>query len=143
MMGLEHLEIYRLGVQLSHVAWEIYEPLDWRVRKIIGDQFITAADSYGANVAEAHGRYHYLDRAKFIFNARGSLCEAYHWLCVMHTRKLIREEDYLRCNSVIAEITPKLNQFIASLFARNNSDRKSHTRRPVDKPSKAKYDTMR
>lgn len=28
----------------------------------MGDQFITAADSFGANIVEGYGRYHNLDK---------------------------------------------------------------------------------
>lgn len=48
---LKDLEVYRLARQLSEVAWRIYSQLDWRDKKIIGDQFITAIDSIGANIA--------------------------------------------------------------------------------------------
>ncbi|HRZ29314.1 MAG TPA: four helix bundle protein [Candidatus Paceibacterota bacterium] len=43
---------------------------------IIGTQFITAIDSIGANIAEGCGRFHYLDKNKFMYNARGSLMES-------------------------------------------------------------------
>jgi four helix bundle protein len=42
---------------------------------IIGSQFITAINSIGANIAEGYGRFHYLDKNKFMYNARGSLME--------------------------------------------------------------------
>jgi len=48
---LRNLEIYQLARELSKIGWEIYETLDWQDKKIIGDQFIRAIDSVGANIA--------------------------------------------------------------------------------------------
>lgn len=90
---LQDLEAYKLARELSKTGWEIYEPLDWRTKKTIGDQFITATDSVGANIAEGYGRFHYLDRIKFYYNARGSLIEsADHWV------ELLRERNYITQN---------------------------------------------
>lgn len=88
-LSLEKLEAYKLARQLSSLAWEAYESFDWRTRKIIGDQFITSVDSTGANIAEGYGRFHYLDKVKFYYNARGSLLESRHWLDILIERKLI------------------------------------------------------
>lgn len=65
-LTLDNLEVYKLARQLSKEAWKIYKKLDWQIRKIIGDQFIRATDSIGANIAEGYGRYHFLDKIKFL-----------------------------------------------------------------------------
>jgi hypothetical protein len=49
---VKDLEIYKSAKALSNVGWEIYQTMDWQTKKVIGDQFITATDSYGANVVE-------------------------------------------------------------------------------------------
>lgn len=69
-MDLNDLKIYRLAKEISDESWIIYENLDWHDKKIMGDQFINAIDSIGANIAEGFGRYHYLDKNKFNYNAR-------------------------------------------------------------------------
>ena len=79
-MELNELEVYKLAAEISNDAWGIYSALHWQDKKIMGDQFISAVDSIGANVAEGFGRYHYLDKNKFNYNARGSLLESIHWL---------------------------------------------------------------
>ena len=85
-MDLDDLEIYRLAREISREAWQVYNNLDWQTKKIMGDQFIESVDSVGANIAEGFGRFHYLDRNKFNYNARGSLIESLHWLNVLHER---------------------------------------------------------
>ena len=59
---LKNLEVYKLARELSRIAWGIYESLDWREKKTMGDQFLSATDSVGANIAEGYSRFHYLDR---------------------------------------------------------------------------------
>jgi len=78
-ISLEKLGVYKLARQLSKIAWEIYERIDWKIKKIMGEQFVQSTDSVGANIAEGYGRFHYLDKVKFYYNARGSLLESRHW----------------------------------------------------------------
>lgn len=49
---LKDLLPYQTALQLSRLCWKIYKRFDWHDQKIIGDQFITAVDSAGANIAE-------------------------------------------------------------------------------------------
>lgn len=97
-LSLENLETYKLARELSRVGWNVYIVLDWKDRKITGDQFIESTDSVGANIAEGYGRFHYLDKVKFYYNARGSLLESRHWLSLLVERKLIEpslKNEYL------------------------------------------------
>ena len=55
----------------------------------MGLQFVRAADSIGANIAEAMGRWHIPDQRRFLFIARASLYEAEHWLLRAQARDLI------------------------------------------------------
>lgn len=113
---LKDLEVYRLARELSRVGWQIYKELIWQIKKIIGDQFITATDSVGANVAEGYGRFHYLDKNKFYYNARGSLVEAgEHWLELLMERKLMKESDYQEYLKIYNQLKPKLNKLISAI----------------------------
>lgn len=73
---LKDLEIYQLARKLSKIGWNIYEMLSWQDKKIIGDQFIRATDSVGANITEGYNRYYYLDKIKFYYTSRASLAES-------------------------------------------------------------------
>lgn len=122
IITLENLEIYQLAVKLSQTSWQIYLGLDWQIRKITGDQFIEATDSVGGNIAEGYGRFHYLDRIKFMYNARGSLLESRHWFERLKERSLIKGkkliQDYL---ATYEKLRPKLNSFIDSLYESKNA----------------------
>ena len=61
-MDLEDLEIYKIAVKISDLAWEIYQELPREFRFTTGQQFLDAADSIGANIAE--GRVNYATEAR-------------------------------------------------------------------------------
>lgn len=99
-LSLDKLKVYKLARELSSVVWEVYQDLDWREKKVNGDQFLESTDSVGANIAEGFGRFHFLDKAKFYFNARGSLLESRHWLDLLTERKKVKvllRKRYLEC----------------------------------------------
>ena len=62
-------------------------------RWTIGLQLIRAADSIGANIAEASGRWHVADSRRLLFIARGSLYETEHWLLRAEARELLSQGD--------------------------------------------------
>jgi len=117
---LEDLEVYQLARELSRIAWEIYEKLSWQEKKVVGDQFLTSTDSFGANVAEGYGRYHYLDRIKFFYNGRGSLVESIHWINLMKERSQTTEDQYGRFQSVAKKSSIKLQNFISAIYKVKN-----------------------
>jgi four helix bundle protein len=86
--GFEGLDAYRRAVALADEirrrveSWESFDL--WTV----GVQLVRAADSVGANIAEAYGRWNYPDRRRVLFIARGSACELEHWLMRADARHL-------------------------------------------------------
>ena len=115
-MELENLEVCRLARGASRAGWEIYKDFDWHQQKIIGDQFIRSLDSVGANIAEGYGRFHFLDKIKFYYNARGSLLEAIHWLNLMKERGLVDEKTASDLEKKLRELHITLNGFIKATF---------------------------
>ncbi len=109
---LEDLEIYQNSLEMSRMAWKIFNGLSRSMQFNIGDQFLRSVDSVGANIAEGFGRYHYKDSLKFYYNARGSLIESRHWLTLLSERKLITEEIHKDFYDRIEKEGAKLNQFI-------------------------------
>jgi four helix bundle protein len=111
---LGDLEIYRLSLELSDLAWEMYEKMDWQIKKVMGDQFVRAIDSIGANIAEGYGRYHHRDKIKFYYNSRGSLLESKHWTFLLQKRNIIDKEKYEIIMSKLNKQHKKLNLYIKS-----------------------------
>src|SRR4051812_30467818 len=83
------LVVYRLAAELANdvhdavVRWPKVEL--WS----IGIQLIRAADSIGANIAEAQGRHRPADRRRVLLIARGSLYETEHWMLQAEARRLL------------------------------------------------------
>jgi four helix bundle protein len=103
------LAAYKRAVELAD---EIYRAVgSWGSfdRWTVGVQLVRAADSVGANIAEATGRWHYADQIKLLLVARGSLYETRHWLDRGRTRGLIDATCYQRR---IEEIARPLNGLI-------------------------------
>lgn len=114
---LQDLEVYQLARELSRIGWLIYEPLDWQTKKIMGDQFIESTDSVGANIAEGYSRYHYLDKIKFFYNARGSLAEASdHWIELLKDRKKAEDALFQKFKTTADLTSRKLQHFISALY---------------------------
>lgn len=119
---ISDLEVYRLSRQLSEIAWDIYQKLNWQTKKIIGDQFIESTDSVGANIAEGYQRYHYLDKIKFYYQARGSLSEsADHWLELLKDRQLTDQATYSKFKTITNSLSLKLNNFIRGTYQAKKS----------------------
>ena len=97
------------------MAWDIYREIGKEYRYTIGQQFVRAIDSIGANIAEGYGRYHYLDSVKFYYNARGSLWESKHWADLLSERGLTSSETHAAISERLDKLGVKLNNFIASV----------------------------
>jgi four helix bundle protein len=109
---LGKLEVYQTSIKASEKAWIVYKKMDWQLKKIIGDQFIRAVDSIGANIAEGYGRFHYLDKIKFYYNARGSLFEVKHWLFLLKERQEISKREFDDSLEDLEVLHRQLNKFI-------------------------------
>jgi four helix bundle protein len=88
-------------------------PKDERYR--LGDQFLRAARSTTANIAEGYGRFHYLDNAKFCSNARGSCWEVLDHLITSRDEELLSEEFLFRGRELVASAIRLLNGYMAYL----------------------------
>lgn len=119
-ISLDKLEVYQLARKLSTIAWTIYDELEWRIKKINGDQSVESTDSVGANVAEGYGRFHYLDKVKFYYNARGSLLESRHWVDILDERKFLSKEDKIEYLKYYKNLRPALNALIKSVVKIKN-----------------------
>ena len=116
---LEDLDVYNISRELSRMAWDLYSESKMEEKIIIIQQFLRSIDSIGANIAEGYGRYHFLDKVKFYYNARASMFEAKHWLYLLKERELIVSEKYDLFIEKLESLSLKLNAYIKS-----NKDKK-------------------
>ena len=114
VLKVEDLDIYQMAEDLSDRIWEICINWDYFAKDTIGKQLVRAADSISANLAEGHGRYHFNDRLRYCYYARGSLEETKSWISKATRRKLIKTE-ISEINHAIELLPKKLNAYIKSI----------------------------
>ena len=117
-MKLEELEVFQLAAEISDLAWEIYQDLPQEFKFKLGQQFLDAADSIGANISEGYGRFHYKDALRFYYFSRGSLFETDWWTGRLSKRSLIQEDRQVRMERLIDTEKIKLNNFISCTSSR-------------------------
>lgn len=71
----EDLEVYQVAREFRKSMYQVNRQLPGFEKFELGSQIRRAAVSLTNNIAEGHGRYHYLEQLKFSLNARGSLEE--------------------------------------------------------------------
>ena len=80
----EDLEVYQIAREFRKVMYGVNRRLPAFEKFELGSQIRRAAVSLTNNIAEGHGRFHYLEQIKFCLNARGSLEELVDDLNVCH-----------------------------------------------------------
>jgi four helix bundle protein len=85
----EDLVAYRLAVEVADELFGVVAGWSVLNQRTIGSQIVRAADSIGANIAEASGVWYGADRRRHLRRARGSLNETEHWLKRAEARGLI------------------------------------------------------
>jgi four helix bundle protein len=83
------------------------------------DQLKRASRSVTANIAEGHGRFHYLDNLKFCRNARGSLNETLDHLICANDENIIENKQLENLRFSYMECFKLLNGYIAFLKKKN------------------------
>ena len=85
----EDLEVYQVAHQFRKAMYRIAKLLPAEEKFGLASQVRRAAVSLTNNIAEGHGRYHYLDQIKFTLQSRGSLEE------LIDDLNLCVDEEYL------------------------------------------------
>jgi four helix bundle protein len=116
VMNLDKLEVW---VRAKDFALSIYKevvphlPADekWNLTQ----QLKRAAQSIPANIAEGHGRYHFLDNVRFCYIARGSLTEVQSHMALAHDLGYLSDEIYRWMTAQAESVGKQLNNYIAYL----------------------------
>ena len=112
--SFEDLEVWKRAKELAVKIYKLTTtfPKD----EIFGttSQIKRAVLSVPANIAEGFGRYHYLDKAKFYLNARGSLFELKSHLLVAADLKFMDETLTKQLTEDIDQIGIKINNLISA-----------------------------
>ncbi len=85
----EDLQVYQLAREFRKTMYRINRQLPAFEKFELGSQIRRAAVSLTNNIADGHGRFHYLEQIKFCLNARGSLEE------LLDDLNICKDESYL------------------------------------------------
>ena len=64
-LKLNDIEAYKISFTLSNHIWDIVINWSHFAQNTVGEQYVAAADSISANLAEGFGRYGKKDKIKF------------------------------------------------------------------------------
>ncbi|WKZ45565.1 MAG: four helix bundle protein [Anaerolineales bacterium] len=116
VMNLDKLDVW---VRAKDFALTVYKevvphlPADEKWN--LAQQLKRAAQSVPANIAEGHGRYHFLDNVRFCYIARGSLTEVQSHMTLAHGLGYLPDDIYKQMTSQAESIGKQLNNYIAYL----------------------------
>ncbi len=118
-MTVMNLEKFKMWVNARDFAIAIYKEalpcLPASEKYNLADQLRRAASSVPANIAEGHGRYHFLDNVRFCYYARGSLTEVQSHLSLALGLGYLPEEVFQRLTLRAESLARQLNAYIAYL----------------------------
>jgi len=123
--GLENLEVLNDAQQIADELWSRVSAWNGLARDVVGLQLARAVDSIGANIAEAFGRFHYADKIRFLYYARGSLFEAKFWIDRANRRGLIPPQEATDWDARLTEVARKLNALVRDLRLRSQTAQRS------------------
>ncbi|MEO6682412.1 MAG: four helix bundle protein [Ginsengibacter sp.] len=111
-LKLNDIECYRISFHLSNYIWDLV--INWEpfAKKTLGIQFVNAADSISANIAEGFGRHFKKDKIKFYSYSKGSLKESFDWNEKSKIRQLISPEEYAHIFGELDKLPRSINSLI-------------------------------
>lgn len=121
-LKFEELEILQKAETIADSIWRDIVPWEPFVKDVVGGQLARAADSIGANIAEAFGRFHYGEKVQFLYYARGSLYETKYWTNRTQARQLMSAEIAQNYAKQLSELARQLNTFISNLKSQRRSN---------------------
>jgi four helix bundle protein len=116
----EDLEVYKKAREFRKRMYAAARKLPDFEKYELGRQMRRTAVSLTNNIAEGHGRYHYLDEIKFQVQSRGSLAE------LLDDLNVCRDEDYLSVAEIVElkeqakEVQCLINGYIRFLRSRKS-----------------------
>jgi four helix bundle protein len=113
------LEVYKKARQFRKQMYSVTRKLPGFEKYELGSQIRRGSVSLTNNIAEGHGRYHYLEQLKFLFQARGSLQELIDDLNVCEDELYLPESEVVDLKEQAKEV-----QRLIGGYARYLRDRK-------------------
>lgn len=113
--SINDLEIYREAMRLGEEVWSHVAGWDYFAKDTVGKQFVRAADSIAANLAEGYGRHFFKENIHFCQYSRGSAEEAQTWTEKAANRNLIDTAVARALYRDLDTYKKRLNAYIRSI----------------------------
>ncbi len=117
--NFKSLKIWQQAESLTVTVYELTKKFPKEETFSLIDQTRRAANSVGANIAEASGRWGTKDKIQFLMFARGSIMEARSHLSLAHRLKYLSTIDYTKLEGEYDLLARSLNAFIKSIKPTN------------------------
>jgi four helix bundle protein len=112
------LEVWQIAKQIIIKDYQLLNTFPKDEKFGVVAQGKDAVVSIAANIAEGFGRFHYKDKLKFYYNARGSLEETKSHLLISEALGFISSTNKKLFEEILADLeklAAKLNSFINSV----------------------------
>ena len=114
----EDLDAYKVAREFRKAMYGVSRRLPESEKFGLVSQVRRAAVSLTNNIAEGHGRFHYLDQIKFMLQARGSLEELLDDLNICQDEGYFSSDDISRLREDAWRVHKVLNGYIRFLRTR-------------------------
>ncbi|MEY4387508.1 MAG: hypothetical protein RLY20_2791 [Verrucomicrobiota bacterium] len=111
----EDLEVYQVARAFRISMYAVASKLPDFEKFGLVNQIRRAAVSVTNNIAEGHGRFHYLDQIKFALQARGSLQELVDDLNVCDDEKYLLESEIINLKDQARRVSQLIGGYIRYL----------------------------
>src|SRR5262245_22237464 len=117
----EDLEVYKAARQFRIAMYAVSRRLPDLEKYELASQVRRASVSLTNNIAEGHGRFHYLDQVKFMLQARGSLQELLDDLNVCEDESYLPAAEVAKLKDQGWQVLKLLNGYLRWLRDRNKA----------------------
>src|SRR5437016_12385154 len=121
----EDLEVYQVAREFRKAMYRVAKQLPDIEKFGLTSQVRRAALSLTNNIAEGHGRYHYLDQIKFTLQSRGSLEELIDDLNVCEDERHLPSHEIAELKDQGWRVRRLIDGYIRYLRQQTNSVRSS------------------
>lgn len=111
-LGFQDLKCWQLARRLVIEVHKVAAQLPPIERYDLAPQMRRSSKSVMANIAEGYGRYHYLDKLRFFYIARGSLDETINHIINCFDLQYISEERFHELHDLAQEAHRTLNGYV-------------------------------
>ena len=120
--GFYELNIWKKGYALLMEIYKITATFPKEEKYGLVSQMRDSANSVIANIAEAHGRYYYADKARVLYTARGECVETRSHLRVAFGLKYVGKSEFHHLDEEYEGLSKGISSYIRSLKRRTSAN---------------------